>query len=77
MGLFGDQTTADAVPTDGRLNNLLAWVKERLAQHRENLRLWENGFLTPTEPDPQERGCVVRELKAAIAELEALKESCS
>ena len=51
-------------------------IAERLQQHYDNLRLWENGFLTPTEPDPEERAAVVRELKAAIAELEPLARMC-
>src|ERR1700681_515302 len=49
------------------------WIKrceEKLAQHKDNLALWENGFLAPTEPDEQERECTIRELKAAISTLE-------
>jgi hypothetical protein len=44
-------------------------LHERLTQHEDNLLLWENGFLTPTEPDENERDAVVRELRAAIYEL--------
>jgi hypothetical protein len=51
-------------------------IGERLNQHLDNLALWENGTLTPTEPDPHERECVIRELKAAIAELDALARMC-
>jgi hypothetical protein len=51
-------------------------IAERLAQHLENLRLWETGYLTPTEPDARERECVMRELRAAIAELRALAGMC-
>jgi hypothetical protein len=46
-------------------------IGERLNQHLDNLELWENGTLTPTEPE-----CVIRELKAAIAELDALARMC-
>lgn len=45
-------------------------IRDQLSWHRENLRLWENGFLTPTEPDEEERRITVAELKAAIATLE-------
>jgi hypothetical protein len=50
---------------------LVLWIdiRERIAQHETNLQLWESGYLTPTEPDPQEREIVQRELRAAIAEL--------
>lgn len=48
-------------------------VEERLKQHRYNLALWNNGTLTPTEPDPGERAAVKRELNAAINELELLR----
>ncbi len=51
-------------------------IAERLAQHTDNLELWESGYLKPTEPDPHERECVIRELKAAIAELTALASMC-
>lgn len=51
-------------------------IGERLQQHYDNLRLWENGYLAPTEPDEDERRTVVRELKAAIAELEPLARMC-
>lgn len=51
-------------------------IGERLKQHLDNLDLWAKGVLTPTEPDPQERECVIRELKAAIAELKPLAEMC-
>ena len=51
-------------------------IGERLQQHLDNLALWENGTLTLTEPDEHERECVVRELKAVIAELKPLAEMC-
>ena len=51
-------------------------IAERLQQHYDNLKLWENGYLNPTEPDEQERECVQRELKACIAELEPLAKMC-
>ena len=45
------------------------FILERLAQHEENLKLWLNGTLTPTEPSEEERVAVMRELKAVIYEL--------
>ena len=42
----------------------------KLEQHKENLQLWESGYLAPTEPDADERATIMRELKAAIATLE-------
>lgn len=51
-------------------------IGERLSQHLHNLALWESGYLDPTEPDEHERECVIRELKAAIAELKPLAEMC-
>ena len=48
-------------------------VVRRIAQHTANLDLWESGYLSPTEPDPSERESVMRELKAAINELEAIR----
>lgn len=53
--------------------DLEAYINERVAQHQENLRLWENGFLTPTEPDPDERRRIKAELHACISELERLR----
>ncbi len=55
-------------------NDLSIRILERLAQHTDNLELWQSGYLNPTEPDPQERECVIRELKACIAELAPLAE---
>lgn len=52
-------------------------IWERLGQHKNNLELWQNGFLGPTEPDSEEREIIKRELKAAITELEYLKKACS
>lgn len=60
--------------TDELFCDLRLRIAERLVQHTDNLRLWESGYLNPTEPDPQERECVIRELKAAIAELEGLNK---
>lgn len=45
---------------------IIGELEERLKQHQDNLKLWENGLLTPTEPDEEERNCVMRELKASI-----------
>jgi hypothetical protein len=54
-----------------------AAINFRLEQHRENLGLWESGFLAPTEPDPDERRRVMDHLRVAIHELEeVLKEAC-
>lgn len=53
-----------------------AAINFRLEQHRENLGLWESGFLAPTEPDPDERRRVMDHLRVAINELEeVLKEA--
>jgi len=48
----------------------IAELVEKLEQHRENLRLWRNGYLAPTEPDPDEREAVMRELRTAISTIE-------
>lgn len=51
-------------------------IQERIAQHERDLEGWaEDGrggltSLVPTEPDPQEREIVRRELRAAISVLE-------
>jgi hypothetical protein len=47
-------------------------IRERLSQHRENLWLWQTGYLTPTEPDPEERQAVIDRLKVAIEVLETV-----
>lgn len=52
-------------------------VDERLKQHRDNLRLWESGYLDPTEPDKIEREAVRRELQASVIELELIEEFLS
>jgi hypothetical protein len=46
----------------------------RIRQHEDNLRGWseDGGFLLPTEPDPEERECVRRGLRAAVFELNEL-----
>jgi len=49
-------------------------VSERLHQHRENLALWESGYLDPTEPYEEERHAIKRELKAAIKALEEIEK---
>ena len=54
-------------------------IREKLAQHQENLHLWRTGYLSPTEPDPQEREKVIIQLKAAIHTLQwvlGLTELC-
>lgn len=55
-------------------NALIVHVADRLAQHRDNLALWQepNGLLIPTEPDADERRLVRAELRACIYELEQL-----
>jgi hypothetical protein len=45
-------------------------IRERLAQHQENLRLWQDGTLSPTEPDEEERSLTMERLRVAIHELE-------
>lgn len=52
-------------------------VRACLQQHRDNLELWQSGHLTPTEPDPDEREAVMRELKTAIHEPEWVLEQIS
>lgn len=47
-------------------------LNERLRQHRENLKLWESGYLTPTEPEEEERWLIKERLKAVILEVEYL-----
>lgn len=51
---------------------LIAQVKERRKQHADNLAGWRepDGYLVPTEPDPEERLIVRRQLQAAIHELD-------
>jgi hypothetical protein len=49
-------------------------IRARMEQHRENLRLWESGYLTPTEPDPEERWLIKERLRACIQELGYLLE---
>jgi hypothetical protein len=41
-------------------------IREKLAQHEENLRLWRSGYLMPTEPDPEERTITIKQFEAAI-----------
>ena len=57
-----------------RAEKVASVIAERLKQHRDNLHLWQSGFLAPTEPDEDERAAVMRELRAAIFELEHLVE---
>jgi len=46
------------------------YLRERIAQHNDNLYGWlSGGYLVPTEPCPQERSKVVAELFAARYEL--------
>lgn len=52
-------------------------IEQRLEQHRDNLRLWENGTLVPTAQDEQEVEVTKEGLRAAIYELEKIKETLS
>lgn len=45
-------------------------LRERLESHKEDLEQWDSGFLSPTEPDSDEREKIKRELKAVIYILE-------
>jgi len=53
---------------------LLGEIKKRLKQHRDNLRLWNNDVLSPTEPDENEREAIKRGLMGAINEDEYINE---
>ena len=56
-------------------------IDERIKQYSDNLEMWQepHGHLIPTEPDPEERCAVRRELAACITELtlilQTVKES--
>ena len=52
--------------------SLSEYLCERVKQHADNLRLWKNGFLIPTEPDEQERDRAKMELEIALCELRTL-----
>lgn len=56
----------------GKLESLRETATERLKMHRDNLSLWQTGYLTPTEPDPQERRETMERLKAAAHEDEQI-----
>jgi hypothetical protein len=57
-------------------------IRRRIAQHHENLAGWTEpersgrvstlGWLIPSEPDPDERRKIRRDLTVAIAECEAI-----
>ncbi len=67
--------STEIVKLSGKFARLESYLLQRIEQRRGNLRLWESGHLTPTEPDEEERAAVMRELRAAMAEAEeALKE---
>lgn len=61
--LAGVQVSLSGLRTEGE-------IREWLEHSRENLRLWKNGWLEPTEPDPEERRLTVARLEAAIEALE-------
>jgi hypothetical protein len=41
-------------------------IVSRIKQHEDNLEQWQSGYLTPTEPDAEERQAVMERLKVAI-----------
>lgn len=49
-------------------------IEARLKQHSDNLHLWLSEALTPTEPEEEERAAVIRELRAAIVELQGIAQ---
>jgi len=49
-------------------------VDMMIKQHRDNIELWDTGFLLPTEPEEDERRITMAELKAAIDTLEQIKK---
>ncbi len=53
---------------------ILKYANSRLKQHTDNLELWKNGTLTPTEPDEQRREITIEGLNACIFELNELKK---
>jgi hypothetical protein len=57
-----------------KILTLRGFVNGRLKRHRDALTLWQNGYLTTTEPDPEEREAIQRELKACIKELELIEK---
>ena len=52
------------------------YIQERLKMHKTTKGLWEDGILTPTEPNPEERKITMLQLEAVIHELECLYEYC-
>jgi hypothetical protein len=44
-------------------------IREKIAQHEDNLALWESGYLDPTEPDEDERRATIAGLRAASGSL--------
>lgn len=55
-----------------------AEVRERITQHEDNLRMWQepDGYLLSTEPDPEERARTRVVLMGAIHELKWLLGEC-
>lgn len=45
-------------------------IRHRLAQHRQNLALWQSGALDMTVDDDDEKQEIMAQLRTAIAELE-------
>lgn len=48
----------------------VAEIREKISQHKDNLRLWRSGYLRPTEPDEDEVQLTMAGLKGAIYSLE-------
>lgn len=57
-------------------NRWLVVVQRRVRQHKDNLEMWKepDGFLLPSEPDPEIRRRIRYDLNVAIEELTRLTE---
>jgi len=58
--------------SDVRYSELLACIRGRLKQHRDNLALWKEGVLRLTGEDDEEQCAVMHDLCVAIAELDTV-----
>lgn len=56
------------------MSDFLTNINERIEYHRNSLNQWISGHLVPTEPDEEERACIIRGLEAAIGSLEIAKK---
>jgi sugar phosphate isomerase/epimerase len=70
--VLADDTGEELAIKLDRLTRLEGSIRERLEQHKDNLALWESGYLNPTEPDPDERRATMERLRVAIEVLESL-----